>query len=466
MLNRNPHQIFRSFFLDIASIVLAVFIARWIRWNIPLGNPIPPNNWEYAILLEAIFLYPFIFLVFSLYDPSRAFRDASEVQVLAAASFVSGLALAGLIYFTQRDVSRLLLVYFYVFHFLLVVTWRGFFYLYRKVSGPLEGDLRRVLLVGGGETALRALNRLEDLSWSGVKLVGYITDGDPVPSLKEGVGCLGKLDDVSAIIDRLSVDDVLIALPSEAYSSVERLVASITDKPCEIWIVPDYFSLLIYGSQVKDLSGMPMISLKAPTLTGYQRMVKRGFDILLGFISLVVVLPFWVLIAIAIRLDSPGPVFIKQRRIGENWRPFEMYKFRSMVVDAEKYWKSMAQQIDGKVVYKTPNDPRITRVGRFLRRTSLDELPQLINVLRGEMSLVGPRPELPALVDLYEPWQQKRFAVPQGITGWWQINGRSDRPMNLHTEFDLYYVQNYSILLDLQILLRTIRVVLRGKGAF
>jgi lipopolysaccharide/colanic/teichoic acid biosynthesis glycosyltransferase len=154
-------------------------------------------------------------------------------------------------------------------------------------------------------------------------------------------------------------------------------------------------------------------------------------------------------------------------RVGENGGKFRMIKFRTMLVGAEKM-QHMVEKLDpdGNLIYKTPDDPRVTRVGRFLRRTSLDELPQLFNVFKGEMSLVGPRPEMPELVEKYDLWQRKRFAVPQGMTGWWQINGRSDKPMHLHTEEDLYYVQHYSIWLDLQILVMTLWVVLRGKGAY
>ena len=172
-------------------------------------------------------------------------------------------------------------------------------------------------------------------------------------------------------------------------------------------------------------------------------------------------------IALVIKLDSAGPVFFRQRRVGENGRIFRMYKFRTMMENAEK----MQPQVnhvngDGYIIHKQENDPRVTRVGRFLRRTSLDESPQLLNVLKGEMSLVGPRPEMPWLVDSYEPWQHKRFAVPQGMTGWWQVNGRSEKPMHLHTEDDLYYVQNYSMWMDLYILLKTPLVVLKGRGAY
>jgi lipopolysaccharide/colanic/teichoic acid biosynthesis glycosyltransferase len=165
--------------------------------------------------------------------------------------------------------------------------------------------------------------------------------------------------------------------------------------------------------------------------------------------------------AIAIRLREGGPVFLSQKRVGENGRIFPMLKFRTMKPNARR-----PRQDSEGFLHKRVDDPRVTRVGRFLRRTSLDELPQIWNVLKGEMSLVGPRPELPQLVERYQLWQRKRFAVPQGMTGWWQVNGRSDKPMHLHTEDDLYYVQNYSIGLDLFILLKTFWAVLSGRGAF
>jgi len=210
-----------------------------------------------------------------------------------------------------------------------------------------------------------------------------------------------------------------------------------------------------------------MIDLRAPALNEYQRMTKRLFDLMVTFPLIILATPIYALIAIAIKLDSPGPVFYHSQRVGENGRTFQMFKFRSMILDADKKLLQVTKyDKKGRMIHKNPNDPRVTRVGKLLRRTSLDELPQLINILKGDMSLVGPRPELPALVEKYEPWQRKRFSVPQGLTGWWQVNGRSDKPMHLHTEEDLYYIQHYSIWLDLQILLKTVWVVLRRKGAF
>lgn len=196
-------------------------------------------------------------------------------------------------------------------------------------------------------------------------------------------------------------------------------------------------------------------------------MSKRVFDILLGLLALNLTLPLMVLSALIIYLEDGTPIIFRQMRVGRNGRLFEMYKFRTMVKNAEQLqgWTEKRDAY-GHLIHKTRHDPRVTRVGRFLRRFSLDELPQLFNVLAGTMSLVGPRPELPQLVEGYESWQHKRFTVPPGMTGWWQIRGRSDRPMHLHTEDDLYYIQNHSMWLDLQIILRTLWVVITGKGAY
>ena len=211
-----------------------------------------------------------------------------------------------------------------------------------------------------------------------------------------------------------------------------------------------------------------MINLREPALNEVQRFAKRIVDIIVGFLLLLLSSPLMFLVALAIKVDSPnGSVLFRQERVGENGRIFGMFKFRSMVPNAEELQAKINQRDEnGNLVFKFKNDPRITNVGRSIRRTSLDELPQLFNVLLGDMSLVGPRPEMPWLVEQYEPWQLKRFAVPQGITGWWQVNGRSDKPMHLNTEDDIYYVQNYSLWMDIYILMKTPWVVLRGKGAY
>ncbi len=256
-------------------------------------------------------------------------------------------------------------------------------------------------------------------------------------------------------------------MPTRAYEKVNQLVKELDDLAVKIWIVPDYFSLSMHHTEMGDFLGLPMLDLRAAALSEYQRMVKRMFDLACTILILIPALPAMALVALAILLEDGQPVGFTQPRVGENRKLFKFYKFRTMVKNAE----DMQKQVDtindqGELIHKTAHDPRVTRLGRILRRFSLDELPQFFNVLLGNMSLVGPRPELPYLVEQYEPWQRKRFSVPQGLTGWWQIHGRSDKPMHLHTEDDLYYIQNYSIWLDIQILVQTIWIIIRGRGAY
>jgi len=232
-------------------------------------------------------------------------------------------------------------------------------------------------------------------------------------------------------------------------------------------VVPDYYSLTLVTAQAEILGGIPVIGLREPLIEGLPRLIKRAFDILVTVLLLIPGMPLMGVIAAFIRLDSRGAAMLHMKRVGENGRIFDMVKFRTMIAGADQETVRMSGAPEnGQNLHKRKDDPRVTRIGRILRRYRLDELPQFLNVIKGDMSLVGPRPEMPWLVDRYESWQRKRFAVPQGITGWWQINGRSDRPMPLNTEDDLYYVYNYSLWLDIRILLRTPLVVLRGKGAF
>jgi exopolysaccharide biosynthesis polyprenyl glycosylphosphotransferase len=346
----------------------------------------------------------------------------------------------------------------------LLVGWRLAARLFFRKRG-LYLKARRVLILGAGKIGRTLEAQILKTPHLGLSLAGFLDDDLKLQFDQEDV--LGTLDMARKVVQNEKIDDVVLALPLKAHDRLTQVVGELHDLPVRVWIIPDYFSLTLHRAQVEDFAGIPMLDLRAPALSEYQRITKRAFDLIVTIFAMPFVLPVMSIAGLAIKLDSPGPVFYHAKRVGENGRVFAMIKFRTMVQDAEKMWSLVAQtDPNGCLVYKQHYDPRVTRVGRFLRQTSLDELPQLFNVLNGEMSLVGPRPEIPELVEKYDLWQRKRFAMPQGMTGWWQINGRSDKPMHLHTEEDLYYVQNYSIWLDLQILIRTFWVVLRRKGAY
>ena len=452
--------------LDALLVMLALGIADALRPAMSSLNFVK----EVEAPTVPLALYPIFALVWvlvltlmSVYDSRRNLYAADELTHLTLGSLLATVSLAGLLYLSYRDISRFLFLFFALQAYGYTLAWR--LLVRSRVFANGRENVRRVLIVGAGKVGEELHAEITQHPHLGLQVVGFMDD-DAQKRAANGL-VLGKLAQTREVVQSRGVDDVVIALPPRAYSEVNHLVAELHDLPVKIWIIPDYFHLALHKAQISEFAGIPMLDLRAPALNEYQRLVKRVFDLVVGSVLVVLLSPLMLVIAIAIKRDSPGPVIYNSRRVGENGRLFWMHKFRSMVQDADKQLEMVARYgPNGEVLHKSPDDPRITRVGRFIRKTSLDELPQLFNVLKGEMSLVGPRPELPSLVKNYQPWQRKRFVVPQGITGWWQINGRSDKPMHLHTEDDIYYIQNYSLFLDVYILLKTIWVVLRGDGAY
>ncbi|HEY63879.1 MAG TPA: undecaprenyl-phosphate glucose phosphotransferase [Caldilineae bacterium] len=454
---------------DVLLTLAALFLASKARYHIPWGVRLTPPFVRVPVPIYVVvaFLWPMLLGLVGLYDARRTWRVVGELQAIVTGIGLASLVLAGILYLSYRDVPRRLFLYFATFDLILLTVFHlSLRVLMRRLGGHRYTP--RVLIVGAGKVGREVARRLPETSWSGCHLIGY-ADDDPDKQGKEweGARVLGTIRDVPALVREHQVDEVIFALPLRAHQFIEKLVLELQTLPVQVRVVPDLMDLAFFRATIDDLNGIPLIGLRDPAISGFNRLIKRALDLAVAGIMLILCSPLMLIIAIAIRIDSPGPAIFKQQRVGENGRLFWMYKFRSMYVDAEQRLHEVIQRDkEGHILYKRPDDPRVTRVGRFLRRTSLDELPQLFNVIKGEMSVVGPRPELPWLVAQYEAWQHKRFAVPPGITGWWQVNGRSDRAMHLHTEDDLYYIQHYSPLLDLRILWKTIGVVLRGRGAY
>jgi exopolysaccharide biosynthesis polyprenyl glycosylphosphotransferase len=453
--------------MDMLFTLLALALAFFLRPHLPqliLNAPIADKGltiWLYVVVPLA---WIFVFLLMSVYDPKRHYRIVDELQAVGIGIILASILCAGLFFLVFRDFSRYVFVLFVILNSVFLVGWRVAARLVARVV-QIPAVEKRVVIVGSGELALRVGRMLDEYSWMGLRLIGYLDESSDQQDAE--IEIIGRIQDARTIIEQRQINDVVIALPPEAYARVNNLVLDIQDMAINMRVVPDYYSLSLYQATVDDFGGVPMIKLRDPALNPFQRFVKRAFDLVVATISLLLVSPLIVLIAIAIRLDSSGPVIFRQKRVGENGFLFDMYKFRTMVVNAAHMQSQVSRQdANGRMIHKRPDDPRVTRIGRILRRTSLDEILQLINVLKGDMSMVGPRPELPWLVSQYEPWQHKRFAVPQGITGWWQVNGRSDKPLHLHSEDDIYYVQNYSLWMDIYILIRTPLVVVRGTGAY
>jgi exopolysaccharide biosynthesis polyprenyl glycosylphosphotransferase len=458
-----------SIAVDVFLVLAGMVFSARIRPSLnALPHVLPVRHapeWPAVAFVVFPLVWVGVFTLFSVYDGRKHLRAASELGTTALASLLVGIALAGILYLSFRDISRLLFLSFILLTTTSMLVWRVLARIYFRIGrGRLDGA-RRVLVAGAGPVGREVQSQILYAGLSHLTLVGFLDDDPQKQATFDEVR--GSLDDAGKLITEMRVTDLVIALPQRAHERTERLIQELAPVPVHLWVIPDYFHLALHHAQIEDFAGIPMLDLRAPALTDYQRFMKRTFDLFVGGLSFLLTLPLMVIVALCVLVDDGWPVLFRQLRVGENGRVFEIYKFRTMVKNAEQLRHLVeATDQDGHIIHKVRDDPRVTRTGRFLRRFSLDELPQLLNILSGKMSLVGPRPELPYLVDGYEPWQRKRFAVPPGLTGWWQIHGRSDKPMHLHTEDDLFYVQNYSIWLDIQILAQTFWRVFFGKGAF
>jgi exopolysaccharide biosynthesis polyprenyl glycosylphosphotransferase len=456
------------FVSDLIAVPLALALATRARMVIPLGRPGPVEAWTLPlpVYVIGIAVWGVVFATLNIYNPRQILQLGIELLRIAEASLFAWLILAGLLYFSYREVSRLLYVYMLGFFLLLAFTHRTAVRGWFRFRVGYHYNVRRVLIVGHGEIARDIASTVRERSWMGLRMVGYVAEDDENQRSQNPL-ILGALDDTPRLIQEHDISEVVIALSREASHDLGGVMRELQSLPVNIRLIPDYFDMAFLRLDMEDFSGIPLLSLKEPALDPFQRVVKRVFDVIVTLLLMIPGLPLMAMIALVIRRDSPGPIIFSQPRVGEGGRVFTMHKFRTMVVGAEQMQDQvMTVDENGNAIHKHEDDPRVTRAGHWLRRTSLDELPQLWNILRGEMSLVGPRPEMPWLVDKYEPWQRKRFEVPQGLTGWWQINGRADKPMHLHTEDDLYYIRNYSVWMDLKILWKTLAAVLNRRGAF
>lgn len=457
-----------SMLLDGISVVFCLWLSAAFR---PFINTLSfVKDIESSVILpyQLYVLFPLIWVVvfssLSIYDGRKFLRAADELAALMLATIIASISTAGILYFSFREVSRALYVLFVMSTFFVCLLWRVLARLYFRARRESSPASRRLLVVGTGPLGQSVGKQMQVTHAENLTLVGFVNDGYVD---QNNISFLGKVEELKTLIREYHVTDVVIALPYSEYHKMSEIVLFLEDMPVGVWIALGFFDLALYRTDIEDFAGIPMLDLRASAIDDYQRMIKRAFDLVFGLFALIPALPLLALSALLVFLEDGSPILFRQKRVGEKGRLFEMLKFRTMVRNADQLQDQVEKRdANGNLIHKTKDDPRVTRVGRLLRRLSLDELPQLFNVLAGTMSLVGPRPEMPYLVEKYQPWQRKRFAIPPGLTGWWQVSGRSDRPMHLNTEDDLYYIQNYSIWLDIQILVRTSWVVLFGKGAF
>ena len=327
---------------------------------------------------------------------------------------------------------------------------------------------QRTVIVGSGMVARQVYDRLQIAPNLSLDLIGLVDDDihlETSPALPH----LGGLEDLEQIVHSQDIDRVIIAFTRSGHDDLLRCIRVCWDNQVAIDIVPRLFEFLDGARALDQIGGLPMLSITVPNLSRASRALKRGADLLLSGGGLLILSPLLIGVAIAIKLDSRGPVMFRQRRVGRSGKEFSIFKFRSMFADAEARKAELAKlnEANDGVMFKIRKDPRITRIGGFLRRTSIDELPQLINVLTGEMSLVGPRPLIPEEIAAFdEGWHLRRLDLRPGITGPWQIYGRSDIPFQDMLRFDYQYVAGWSLARDFEIMLSTIPVALTGRGAY
>ncbi len=442
----------------IASFLAAYTLWGWMGPKVAMDVFEPESMSRYGFIL-GVTLVTFLigFKVNGLYHPQRSLLNVKEFELILKTWMIGcGLVLAVLFLAHEFYLSRgIFLLTFGMLLFAFFLERYAFFRFNSFIMscGFIETS---ALIYGAGEVGQRLLEKMRRSPKLGYHVAGFIDDKAALNGSKiQGVPVLGDFFKLREILAKTEAKRLFIALPQVPSKVVIDILNVCREAKCEFQIVPSLYDIVIQRVKVSEVEGIPLIGVQEPKYSFRTMIVKRSFDLLASGSLLLALGPLYLLIALGVKLTSVGPVLFKQKRVGRNSKQFWFYKFRSMYTDAPVYAQTP----------KSSHDPRITPLGRFLRRSSLDELPQLWNVLKGDMSLVGPRPEMPFIVEKYNELQRQRLNVKPGITGLWQIS--SDRALAIHEnmDYDIYYINNQSLLLDMVILLKTVTSCLRGVGA-
>lgn len=453
--------------LDAALVALAFIIAFMLRFNSDIiGSFAPPSVETYTTML--IVTTVSVVVVFNFYGLYRLRRGYSRID-----EFYKVVAAVTSALFVSIAVNSFILADRFIYaRWILAIGWVASIVLVsigRFVYGVSAGFLRRrgvgrqrMLIIGTGAAAHTVYQRILGAPSLGYEVVGFVAAAgdEPDEAAVSGSRIVGYSDELARLVGLYHVSEIVVAIAGGSHEDVLDIVSAVEDEQINIRVYPDTFQLIINNDiGLNDINGLPLVSVRDVTLRGLNKVVKRLFDIMGSVAALVLFSPLMLLVAILIKLESPGAVFFVQERVGLDGHPIHVIKFRSMRADAES-----------EGTWTTANDPRRTSIGRFIRRFSIDELPQLVNVLLGEMSIVGPRPEQPQYVAQFSqaiPRYMRRHKEKTGLTGWAQVNGaRGDTSIEERTRYDLYYVENWSLLLDLKIIVRTIVQIFTDRNAY
>lgn len=469
------NQVIRNWLTFLLVITDAVMItagfsaAYWIRATIPFPNKLSEsarfgtiNN---LLIISVLLILFTLFLNRQYYIPRAVSRVDQFYAVVFSVSLgvLLGLAFTVLIFSTDFEIPRAMIIYAWVLTIFFITVGRTLVSTLRLQLRRRGIGRDRVIIVGSGEMARVVVQRILWSPQLGYEVLGVVAAGDEEDDIVEpdgmlaGVKIIGQVFELPDIIDSEDIDEVIIAIPEKGHREAVKIIAMCERGEVSIKVFPDIFQMVATQPTIDDLGGLPLLSVRDYAMRGYLLLIKRIMDFVLSFLILVFFSPLILLVALAIRVESPGSVFFVQERMGLDGKPFKILKFRSMRNDSENSGPG----------WTVDNDPRQTRLGKYLRRLDIDEWPQLINVLLGEMSLVGPRPEQPYYVEQFRnsvPRYMDRHRAKAGMTGWAQVNGlRGDTSIGERTKYDLWYIENWSLLLDLKIVVRTIWQNLFGK---
>jgi exopolysaccharide biosynthesis polyprenyl glycosylphosphotransferase len=467
MIKNSTRRIAALFLVsDLAATLAALVAAYVLRFRaeiLPVTKGVPDAGTYYRLFPLIAVLWPIVYYFYGLYSVRRHRSRIEEGFAVLVATGLATLLLTGLATFYRGfSYSRLVLLLFFAADVLFVFAGRTAIRRYLEEAWRHGFGVRQVLVVGAGRLGRAVIDKLAEHPEAGLRAVAMLDDE---PQQKgeayRGVPVVGGTSEAAAVVDKLRVDTVFLALPLDAHRTMLSVLKDVGRTVADVRVVPDLLQHITFRAGVEDLDGLPVVHLTQVPLSGWMSLVKRSVDIAVSSATLAALSPIFAAVALAIRREDRGPIFYRQRRMGLDGRPFDILKFRSMVPGAE----------DGSgPTWASPDDPRCTRVGRSLRRWSLDELPQLVNVLRGEMSLVGPRPERPEFVREFKeefPQYMLRHRVRAGMTGWAQVHGwRGNTSLTKRIEYDLYYIENWTLSLDVKILWMTLRHGLTHRNAY
>ncbi|MGI8968011.1 MAG: sugar transferase [Chloroflexota bacterium] len=457
---------------DAVLIYGALVLAYWARFLVGLGpsetRALPFSAYQGLAGLLLIVMLPTL-LAKGAYSRRINRGSMDEFGAVTSAATIAIATIIAITFMLHRlEYSRGVIVYLWIFLIADIVVGRMLFRSFRSLCNRRGWATRRLLVVGATDAGKIIMQAVKDRPDLGYEVAGFVDRRAASRAPDFGrFDRLGTIEDIPDLIAAGRIDDVVIALPGSAHEEVWPLIALCEQSNVGLKLVPDLFRVSLSRVQVDDIAGIPLLDVQERAFTRIEGVLKRVLDVVIGSAVLLASAPIIAILWVLIHLDSEGPAFLKQERVGRGGRHFTCWKLRTMCHGADSLLTVLGVQNEATgPLFKMRRDPRCTRVGRHMRRLSLDELPQIWNVVRGDMSLVGPRPPLPREVEHYEPWQWRRLETTPGITGIWQVSGRSHLSFDEMVMMDITYVDNWSLGLDMKILFRTVSAVLRARGAY